>query len=116
MQYETPEKLRDAVIDNGNVLTVKVGEVRDAFKYGRLGKHVRKEISSKLHGLGIAHYPVDVPDWQENPIRLFRMGTPIADLLDAAHDETPEHDEELKAAVSGGAADVLNQIRALVCA
>lgn len=116
MTYETPEKLRDAVIDNGNVLTVKVGEVRDTFKYGRLGKHVRREISDKLKGLGIAHYPDDVPDWQENPIRLYRMGTPIADLLDAAHNANPEHDEELKAAVSGGAADVLKQIQALVCA
>lgn len=114
--FETPEALRDAVMDNGGVLTVRVGEVRDAFKYGRLGVHVRSDISKRLNGLGIAHYPPEVPDWQERPIRLYRMGTPIADLIDAVLEPTPNHDEELKAAVSGGAADVLNQVRALVCA
>ena len=70
-------------------MTVKVGVVRDAFNYGRLGVHVRQEISKKLRGLGIAHLPQSVPDWQEHPIRLYRMGTPIAELLDAAHDPTP---------------------------
>jgi hypothetical protein len=116
MKFDNPEALRDAVIDNGDILTVKVGTVRDAFNYGRLGVHVRKEISKKLRGLGIAHLPAGVPDWQEQPIRLYRMGTPIAELLDAAHDPTAEHDEELKNAVSGSAADILNQVRAIVCA
>ena len=113
--YETPEALRDAVIASGDVLTVRVGDVRDAFQYGRLGVHVRSEISKRLNGLGIAHYPVEVPDWQERQIRLFRMGTPIADLIDAVLEPTTNHDDELKTAVSGGAADVLNQIKALVC-
>ena len=43
------------------------------------------------------------------------MGTPIADLIDAVLGATTNHDDELKAAVSGEAADVLNQIKALVC-
>jgi hypothetical protein len=115
MTYESPEALRQAVIDNGGVLTVRVGDVRDAFNFGRLGVHVRSEISKKLNGLGIAHFPADVPDWQERPLRLYRMGTPIADLIDAVIEPSPIHDDELKSAVSGGDADVVNQIRALVC-
>ena len=53
--FESPEALRDAVMENGGVLTVRVGDVRDAFKYGRLGVHVRSDISKRLNGLGIAH-------------------------------------------------------------
>ena len=115
MTFANPETLRDAVIGNGGVLTVRVGDVRDAFHYGRLGVHVRSEIKKKLNGLGIAHYPSEVPDWQERQLRLYQMGSPIADLIDAVTDPTPGHDDELKAAVSGGAADILNQVRALVC-
>jgi hypothetical protein len=115
MSYSSPEALRDAVVENGGVLTVRVGDVRDAFHYGRLGIHVRAEISKKLNGLGIAHYPTEVPDWQENPIRLYRMGTPVADLIDAVLNPTESHDEEIRGAVSGAAADILNQIRGLVC-
>ena len=115
MSYENPEALRDAVIEAGDVLTVRVGDVRDAFNYGRLGVHVRSEIAKKLNGLGIATYPKSVPDWQEEPLRLYRMGTPVADLIDAVLDPNQNHDEELRAAVAGGATDTLNQIRALVC-
>jgi hypothetical protein len=115
MSYDSPEALRDAVIGNGDVLTVRVGDVRDAFKYGRLGIHVRTEISKRLGGLGIAHYPPEVPDWQEIPIRLYRMGTPIADLIDAVIQPTEKHDQELRDAVGGNNAEVINQIRALVC-
>jgi hypothetical protein len=113
--YPSPEALRDAVVDAGGVLTVRVGEVRDAFGYGRLGVHVRSQITQKLNGLGIAHYPSEVPDWQERPLRLYRMGTPIAELIDAVLDPSSGHDDELRQAVSGGAAEVLSQVRALVC-
>lgn len=115
MAYKSPEELRDAVIAAGGVLTVRVGDVRDAFGYGRLGINVRDRISKELKGLGISHYPVEVPDWQEIPIRLFRMGSPIADLIDAVLNPSQGHDEELRQAVSGSASDILNQVRALVC-
>jgi hypothetical protein len=55
-----------------------------------------------------------VPDWQENPLRLYRMGTPIADLIDAVLNPSTSLDDELRAAVTGGASDILNQVRALV--
>lgn len=113
--YPTPEALRDAVIASGDVLTVRVGDVRDAFGYGRLGILVRDEIAKKLSGLGIAIYPAEVPDWQEKPIRLYRMGQPVADLIDAVLNPSPSHDDEIRSATRGEAADVLNQVRALVC-
>lgn len=115
MDYPTPETLRDAVNDAGGVLTVRVEQVRDAFGYGRLGVHVRSEISRKLAGFGIAHYPVSVPDYQDRPLRLYRMGTPMAELIDAVLNPNPTHDEEIKQAVSGTANEVLAQVRDLVC-
>lgn len=114
MHFKTPDEIRKAVEASGDVLTVKMEVVRDAFKYDRLGVNVRSIISEKLGGLGLGHYPLELPDRQWVPVRLFKLGSPIADLVDAALNPTEEHDEELRKAVSGGDSETIKRIKALL--
>lgn len=86
----------------------------NAFGAGRLSSGVRSAITRELLGLGLAHYPAELPDWQENPVRVFKLGSPIADLIDAVLEPGAAHDEELRAAVRGDSAEILKKIRELV--
>jgi hypothetical protein len=110
------EAVRQAVDDAGGVLTVKVGALRDAYGAGRLGVHVRSGISRALQGAGLGHYPSDLPDWQDQPVRLFKLGSRVADLIDAVLQPGDAHDEELRQAIRGEATETLAKIRELVCA
>ena len=114
MNFSTPEDIRKAVQASGDVLTVKMEVVRDAFKYDRLGVNVRSVISEKLGGLGLGHYPVDLPDRQWVSVRLYKLGSPIADLVDAVLNPSDEHDVELRNAVSGGDSETIKRIKALL--
>ena len=108
------EELRDLVKRNGDVLTVEMEQVRDAYGKGRLGVHVRDNMSKALAGLGIGHYPRPLPDRQWAFVRVYRLGSEIADLIDAVMEPSEEHDEELRKAGGGGAADVLRQIKDII--
>ena len=97
------------------VLTTTMGIVRDAYGAGRLGVHVRKAISDQLKSLGIGHYPDPLPEDQMRNVRLYRLGSPIADLIDAVLQPSEAHDEELRAAAGGEDAAIVRRIRELVC-
>ena len=112
--YESLEEIRDSVDGADGVLTPQMGDVRDAYGAGRLGVHVRTNISKKLRSMGLDHYPGELPPWQEGLVRIYRQGSAIADLIDAALDPSDEHDEELRVAVGGDAQDILDAIRELV--
>jgi len=114
LQFQTPEDIRKAVEASGDVLTVQMAAVRDAFNYDRLGVNVRVTISEKLGGLGLGHYPTELPDRQWVPVRLYKLGSPIADLVDAVLNPSEKHDEELRKAVSGGDAETIKRIKALL--
>jgi hypothetical protein len=109
------DDLRKKVEENGNVVTVSMGTLRDAHGAGKLGVHVRAAISKELAGRGLGHYPDPLPEYQEQVARIFKLGSPIADLLDAALQPNDDHDEELRQAVSGDAQEKINRIRELVC-
>ncbi|KAA3638830.1 MAG: hypothetical protein DWP92_05565 [Armatimonadetes bacterium] len=113
--YESLEDVRQAVVDNSDVLTVEMRQLRDAHGAGRLGVHVRTNISKKLRGLGLGHYPVDLPDRQEQMIRIYRQGSPIAEIVDAVLNPSMSHDAELRQAVGGDAQQILDLVRELVC-
>jgi len=114
--YDSLEDLRDAVDAAGGVLTVDMWAVRDAHGAGRLGIHVRTNITKKLRSLGLDHYPDELPGWQEEQVRVYRQGSPVADLIDAVLNPSDTHDEEIRQAVLGEAQATLDAIRELVCA
>jgi hypothetical protein len=113
--FSTLEEAKELCDKSQGVLTTNMGAVRDAYGAGRLGVHVRKAISDRLKSLGVGHYPEPLPEDQWKCVRLYRLGTPVADLIDAVLQPSAQHDEELRAAAGGEDAKVLRDIRALVC-
>lgn len=100
---------------NQGVLTTTMGALRDAKGAGRLGVHIRKSISDELRGLGIGHYPSELPESHADAVRLYRLGSPVADLIDAVTQPSVQHDEELRVAAGGEDAKTLLRVRELVC-
>ena len=97
------------------VVTLAMGDVRDAYGAGRLGVHVRTNISKKLRSLGLASLPSrELPSEQEAHVRVYRQGGAIADLIDAVLNPSTTHDDELRAAVGGDAQVILDAIKELV--
>lgn len=106
----------DDQIENGDgVTTVTMEELRDAYGVGKLGVLVRKGISEKLRSRGLGHLPQSLPAYQEESARVYRVGSPVGRLLEAAQKPGVDNDEILREAAGGEAADLLRQIRELVC-
>lgn len=108
-------EVKDILDQNQGVVTTTMGVVREAHGAGRLGVHVRKAISDQLKSLGIGHFPDPLPENQWENVRLHRLGSPIADLIDAVMQPSAAHDEELRTAAGGEDAATLRRIRELVC-
>jgi hypothetical protein len=113
--FTSLEELAALVRASGDIVSVPMEKVRDAYGAGRLGIHVRDGISKKLHGMGLGHFPTEIPESQWALVRIYRLGSQIADLVDAVLNPGAEHDEELRQAIEGESADVLRQVRELVC-
>lgn len=113
--YATLESIRDAVDNNSGVLTLSMEVVRNAYPADRLGVNVRANISRRLRWLGIAHYPVELPDRHWELVRLYKMGHPIASFIDAVLTPSPDHDVELREAAGQESRATLERVRELVC-
>jgi len=107
--------IKATVEAEGGVASFPMAEVRDAYGAGRLGVHVRSGISKALSGMGLGHYPNDLPDSQTAKVRIYKLGSPIADLVDAVLTPGREGDERLRETASGDAEKVLSEVRELVC-
>jgi hypothetical protein len=99
----------------GGLYLTQMGELREAHKAGRLGVNVREAISDRLRSRGIGHIPKDLPSYQEEEVRLYRLGDPIGKVIDAVLHPSEPGDRVLLQSVGSSAADVLARIRELVC-
>lgn len=110
------EELKAQVEADQNVRSLKMEVLRDIFGVRRLGIHVCTEISRKLAGAGLGHHPAQlVPDaWEV--VRVYKLGTPMAELLQAANDPGTAEDAVLRGFAQNDSAEVLEQVKALVCA
>ncbi len=70
--------------------------LRDAHGAGKLGVLVKDQISKDLAGMGLGHVPVELPQYQDKPVRLCKLGTSVADIIQAVIVPSPENDEKLK--------------------
>lgn len=113
--FEKIEQIKEAVIDNNDVKTFTMSDLRDAYGKQRIGKHVAQDISRKLQQNGLGSYPSDLPLDQNAQVRLFLLGTPTSDLVNAVCEPGTEGDQIIADAVSGSAVDIIRDIRALVC-
>jgi hypothetical protein len=109
------EDLLDLVEAHGDVYTLTMERLRDAYGAGRLGVHVRDGISNALARLGLGHFPAPLPESQEMPVRLYRRGTPVGDLIEAVLAVDSKRDDQLRQATAGDEMNIIRKIRELVC-
>ncbi len=113
--YRDIDDVAQAVVDHGGLVTMRMSQLRDAHGAGRLGVHVRSGISAALAERGIGHYPEDLPADQIDDVRLYKLGSPAAELIEAVMKLGAEEDEKLRQFAGGDATKVLQRIRELVC-
>jgi hypothetical protein len=112
MTYDEVEELVD---EQEGVATVWMAGLRTAQNAGKLGVHVRKAISDELNRRGLGYYPKPLPEYQQYQVRVYRLGSRIANIIDAVLDIDEESNETIRSAAGGDAGEVLKQVRALVC-
>lgn len=109
--------IKTAVENNGNVKTFTMEALRDAFGASKLGVHVRAEISSHLAGMGLGHVPKLLPTNQHEPLRLYKRGTPVGDLIETVLAPGEQNDKKLVEQLGESDikyAEIIEQIRDLV--
>lgn len=82
-----------AEVEKDEVVTIPAGHLRDMFGKGRLGIHVRNNISARLESAGLAHYPADIPSNQWAFVRVVKANSPADRLVQAAHEPSPKTDQ-----------------------
>lgn len=109
------EGLRAQVEAEGGLHTTTMEVLRGIHGAGRLGKHVRDSISGELAATGLGHLPEELPAYQEKDVRVFRLGTPIADVVSAVLHPSSGGDQVLQQMGAAQGQDILKKIRELVC-
>lgn len=111
---KTLDDLVREVEENSGVMTVEASALRDRYGAERLGINVRNAISKELAGRGLAHYPKILPDRQHELVRIYRQGSPVADLIDAVLNVDSRADAKLRKAAKGDSEKVVAKIRELL--
>lgn len=83
MAVTTWAELLRSVEDGHGLKRVTMATLRDLEGAERVGKHVLTAIDTKLSQLGLGHLPDELPNRQEAPVMLYRVGTPAADAIRA---------------------------------
>lgn len=114
-EFESIGGLRTSVEQAGNVKTVRMWSLRDAYGAGRLGVHVRTNISKALRGHGLGHYPPELPEYQEDFVRIYTLGSTAGELIEAVLHLSDEADDVIRDRAGRNSDVVLEKIRELVC-
>jgi hypothetical protein len=114
-EYQSLTEVKAAVDAQGGVLSMPAWVIRNAYGAERLGAIVRVNISKSLRGIGLGHVPIELPDRSDELVRVFKLGSPVADLIEAVLEPGTAGDDALLQASGGNAANLLAQIRELVC-
>lgn len=112
---ERYEDLRNAVTTNDGLYKTSMGTLKKTDGAGRLGVHVRTAISKTLESHGLGHLPHELPPNQEDAVRLYLLGSPIADVIKAVLAPSDKGDETLRSIGNSEAQEQLRQIRHIVC-
>ncbi|MGC4089441.1 MAG: hypothetical protein QM756_16440 [Polyangiaceae bacterium] len=103
--------------EKAGVITVSMEELREAAGAGKLGIHVRKQISDRLAGIGLGHVPQELPAYQHELVRVYQHGTPVGDLIDTVLNPGSQNDAKLAERFGSDAPDyatIVEKIRELV--
>jgi hypothetical protein len=115
MAVEKYGDLRNAVTTNDGVYTTSMDTLKKIEGAGRLGVHVRNAISRSLESYGLGHLPRELPPNQEDPVRLYLLGSPVADVIKAVLTPSDKGDDTLRSISTSEAQEQLHQIRQIVC-
>ncbi len=113
--FQDYDGLRRQVEAESGLHTTTMEILRELHGAGRLGKHVRDAISGELAAHGMGHLPEELPSYQEMLVRIFRLGTPIADTVNAVLNPSTGGDQVLRQIGAAQGQDILKKIRELVC-
>lgn len=109
------DALRKQVQADGGLYATTMEELREIEGAGRLGQHVRAAISGSLGANGLGHLPEELPAYQEFDVRVYRLGTPLADIINGVLYPSGPGDQVLRQVGTSDAQDVIKRIRQLVC-
>src|SRR5882757_3964454 len=107
------DEIAEQVDASGGLYVTRMEELRDAHRAGRLGVNVREAISDRLRSRGIGHLPGELPSYQEEEVRLYRLGDPIGKVIEAVLRPSDTGDQVLRHGVGSTATDILAKVRAL---
>jgi hypothetical protein len=110
----TYEDLRETVLGKGGLLRVPMGDLRDIEKAGRLGKIVRDRIHTNLQHQQLGHLPVDLPNDQDDVVRIYDTRGPLGAVVAAVLNPSQAGDKLLRELSSKGAEKKLSDLRALL--
>lgn len=118
MKYSNMEQIVEAVVAGGNLEIVRLGELREALGYSRLGSNVLREVADELKKAGLGYFPEWQLDSNDQPrqhdeVRVYKKRSAVGDLVDAVLEPSAKNDEKLRSA-GGNEAEILGQIRKLL--
>lgn len=96
-------------------LAAAIGALRDELTRAWWDGRDRKSIQDSLANHGLGHLPAELPANQEREVRLYQLGTPIADTINAVLSPSGEGDQVLRQNAGSEAQEVLKRVRELVC-
>jgi len=109
--------IKQEVENNGNILTVTMEKLREAHGAARLGINIQAQIKNTLAGMGLGHVPQELPSYQHEPVRLYKRGTPVGDIIEMVLTPGQQNDAKLSQQFSQNAPDyaaIIAKIRELV--
>jgi hypothetical protein len=109
------DSIESALKEMDNVMTLKMGQLRDAHGVRKLGVNVLNTISQELANRGVGHYPEELPSYQNDLIRLYKLGTPVAELVKTLTSlDDKDSDDRLRQFAATDAESILKKVRDLV--
>jgi len=107
----TYDDLREVVLQNKGLHKVSMGVLRDIEDAGRLGKIVRDRIHTNLGNHRLGHLPVDLPNDQNDLIRIYDKGSDLSSLIEAVLHPSDAGDKALKSLGGRSASKKLADLR-----
>lgn len=115
MKIKTYDELAKQVAAKDGVMTVTMDTLRDLHGAGRLGIHVCAEISEQLAAHGLGHVFDELPVSQTESARIYKLGTPVAELIRAVTTMGEKNDQKLRERGTDRSASLLKEIRRIAC-
>jgi hypothetical protein len=87
-------------------------DLRDRVLAGKLGRYLIESIDDELKKRGLVHSPLTNRQWDE--VRVWKQGTRVGRLIEAAQTPGTAQDEELRELSDSNAGEIVKQIKTLV--